>query len=80
EVVDGMPRRVQQDFRAYGSYAEAFQDYAALLSGSARYARALGAASPEAFAGALQKAGYATDPDYGAKVGRAIRLVADLRA
>lgn len=80
EVVDGVSQQVRQDFRAYRSYAEAFQDYAALLSGSARYARAFASDSAQAFAGALQKAGYATDPDYAGKVARAIRQVTDLRA
>ncbi len=80
EVIDGVARRVQQNFRAYGSYAEAFQDYASLLSGNARYARALSAGTPQEFAGALQQAGYATDPDYAGKVTRAIRQVTDLRA
>jgi flagellar protein FlgJ len=80
EVIDGQPQRVSQRFRAYDSYAQAFQDYAALLSGSARYARAINAGGAEGFAGALQKAGYATDPEYAAKVARAIRQVGDLRA
>ena len=80
EMVNGVARRVTQPFRAYGSYAEAFQDYASLLSGSARYARVLGASTAQGFAGALQKAGYATDPAYATKLERAIRLTGDLRA
>ena len=84
EVVNGVSTRVVQPFRAYGSYGEAFQDYAALLSGSARYARAMSAGaqqgSAQGFATALQKAGYATDPSYAGKLERAIRLTGGLRA
>ncbi len=44
------------------------QDYAALL-GKPRYSAALGTGDDAAaFAGALQRAGYATDPDYAAKL------------
>jgi flagellar protein FlgJ len=80
EIVNGAPQQVQQTFRAYASYDDAFQDYAALLSGNARYARALDASNPQAFAGALQKAGYATDPHYAGKVAHAIQLVTGLQA
>ncbi len=80
EVVNGLVQKVVQPFRAYPSYAAAFQDYAGLLSGSARYARAAGATSGHDFAGALQKAGYATDPSYASKLERAIQATTDLRA
>lgn len=59
-------------FRAYGSYAEAFADYARLLGSSSRYAEVRGQTDASAFAGALQKAGYATDPAYAAKLTRVI--------
>lgn len=59
-------------FRAYGSYAEAFNDYAGLIGGKARYAEVVGSTSGSAFARGLQKAGYATDPDYAAKLSRII--------
>lgn len=59
-------------FRSYGSYAEAFQDYASLLSNSSRYSEVLGQTSPAGFAGSLQKAGYATDPMYADKLTRII--------
>lgn len=74
EYINGVAQRVTQPFRAYDSYAAAFHDYAQLLTGNARYARALHADSGQSFAGALQKAGYATDPHYAAKLARAIRL------
>ena len=59
-------------FRAYGSYAEAFADYAKLLGNSPRYAEVRGQTDANTFAGALQKAGYATDPAYAAKLTRVI--------
>ena len=45
------------------------QDYASLLSGSGRYAAALGTGTDSAsFATALQRGGYATDPNYADKL------------
>ena len=37
EYVDGKAQKVVAKFRAYGSYAESFADYARLLKGSQRY-------------------------------------------
>jgi flagellar protein FlgJ len=59
-------------FRAYGSYAEAFADSARVVGSSPRYAEVRGQTEANAFAGALQKAGYATDPAYAAKLTRVI--------
>jgi flagellar protein FlgJ len=74
EYVQGRAQRVIERFRAYGSYAEAFTDYARLLSGNPRYAAALAARDdPGGFAQALQRAGYATDPAYADKLARTIR-------
>lgn len=56
------------EFRAYGSYAEAFADYARVLA-QPRYAEARRrGADPVAFGHALAGAGYATDPAYGRKL------------
>jgi len=56
-------------FRAYSSRAQSFQDYVSLLRNSPRYAAALNTGSNvHAFATALQRGGYATDPDYASKV------------
>ena len=56
-------------FRAYESPAASFGDYVSLLKGASRYAAALGTGDDAAaFAGALQKGGYATDPDYARKL------------
>lgn len=59
-------------FRAYGSYAEAFRDYVALMRNSPRYEGVLGQKNAAAFAHSLQDAGYATDPLYADKLARVI--------
>lgn len=58
-----------EQFRAYGSLAESVRDYARLIAGSPRYAGALHAgADAGAYAAALQRGGYATDPGYATKL------------
>lgn len=77
EYVDGVARKTVERFRAYHSYADAFRDYANLLLGNSRYAGILAQArqgiSVEQFAQGLQRAGYATDPNYAEKLTRIIR-------
>lgn len=71
-AADGSLLPVVQRFRAYADYASAFDDYVRLLR-SPRYAGILGAGDDAAaFAAGLVRGGYATDPDYAAK----LRLVA----
>lgn len=72
EYVGGVAQARVERFRAYTSYEEAFRDYAALLSGSPRYAGLLGTQEAGRFARGLQAAGYATDPQYAAKLERII--------
>lgn len=72
EYVDGVAQKQIERFRAYGSYAEAFRDYSSLLSANPRYAGVLGAQDAASFARGLQRAGYATDPMYAAKLERII--------
>lgn len=68
EFIDGVRRSERADFRAYGSAAESFADYARLLD-NPRYAAARNAGNDtHRFASALQQAGYATDPHYAAKI------------
>jgi flagellar protein FlgJ len=59
-------------FRSYSSYAEAFKDYARLLTSSPRYADVVGQTDAAGFARGLQRAGYATDPMYADKLTRII--------
>ena len=69
EYAGGVARKVVDKFRAYGSYAEAFQDYAKLIAGNPRYAEALKQSDSAAgFAKGLQQGGYATDPRYAEKL------------
>ena len=68
EVIAGLAQTRVERFRAYGSYEEAFGDYANLLVSNPRYAAILGAQEPGRFARGLQAAGYATDPQYAAKL------------
>lgn len=73
EFINGSAQKVRGQFRAYGSYEESFKDYASLISQSPRYApamRQLG--NPQAYATALQKAGYATAPNYASLLGAMI--------
>jgi flagellar protein FlgJ len=73
EVVDGHARRTVARFRAYASPAESFADYARLMQNSPRYREVLAQrGDAAAFAGSLQRAGYATDPDYASKLTRVI--------
>jgi flagellar protein FlgJ len=73
EYVNGAPVKTVERFRAYGSYAEAFKDYANLLAANPRYAAVLNERTdPAAFARGLQQAGYATDPNYADKLTRVI--------
>jgi flagellar protein FlgJ len=80
EYVNGTAQKCVQKFRAYDSYADAFKDYARMISESPRYAKVKDQSnSAQAFASGLQKAGYATDPDYAAKLSRAINTTLAIR-
>jgi flagellar protein FlgJ len=80
EYISGQPRKMIQKFRAYASEAESFADYARLMKDSPRYAKVVEkAADAKAFAMGLQKAGYATDPLYGDKLGKVINTTLRLQ-
>jgi len=68
EYIDGAARKTTERFRAYGSYAESFQDYARLLLNNPRYSQVLAQQDAAGFARGLQQAGYATDPKYADKL------------
>lgn len=72
EYVNGAAEQRVERFRAYSSYAEAFRDYAQLLATSPRYAEVTSSRDVTGFAQGLQRAGYATDPAYAAKLERII--------
>lgn len=80
EYVNGVPRKQVAKFRAYDSYADSFRDYARLIGNSPRYDKAMDQiGSVHGFATGLQKAGYATDPQYAAKLSRAINTTLQLQ-
>jgi flagellar protein FlgJ len=69
EFEDGVAVRKRESFRAYASPADSFRDYAALLKNNPRYEAALGVGGDaQKFATALQRGGYATDPNYAQKL------------
>lgn len=74
EYINGVPHTMVQKFRAYDSYADAFKDYARLLTDNPRYENVIANAQDAAsFAQGLQNAGYATDPQYAAKLTKIIK-------
>ncbi|WP_449434275.1 flagellar assembly peptidoglycan hydrolase FlgJ [Pseudomonas putida] len=61
-------------FRSYDSYQDSFHDLVNLLQSNSRYQDAVSVADkPEQFVRELQKAGYATDPDYASKISQIAR-------
>lgn len=80
EYENGVAKKVVEKFRAYENYGEAFRDWAQLMASNPRYAQVLRAGrDANGFAYGLQRAGYATDPQYGAKLARVIGTAAALR-
>lgn len=66
---DGQEYQTISPFRAYKSLTDSLVDHDRLLSGLARYAPAMQAASdPRQFAQLLSQAGYSTDPSYADKL------------
>ncbi len=79
EYVHGVAQQRVERFRAYDSYQDAFSDYAELLKTAPRYRGVLNSQETGDFAQGLQKAGYATDPNYAAKISR-VALNSSLRS
>lgn len=68
EVVDGRTVEIVAQFRAYADWRGSIDDHAAFLVGNSRYRAAFLCADGPAFAAAMARAGYATDPLYAAKL------------
>ncbi len=69
EYRDGVAQKEQANFRSYNSYEDSFNDYADFILSNPRYEKALScAADSEAYLKELQRAGYATDPEYAQKI------------
>jgi len=76
EYKDGVAYKQVETFRAYSSYAEAFQDYASLIGNNPRYSDVLQQGGDiTGMAQAMQKSGYATDPDYAGKLARVMDMI-----
>lgn len=79
EVDEGSAGKRTETFRSYGSPAQAFDDYAHLLLGNARYTGAVNVGGDAAaFAAGLAQGRYATDPDYAQKIERVTRQVREI--
>lgn len=76
EYRNGIAYKQVERFRAYSSYTEAFQDHAKLIGSSPRYAEVMQqAGNPAGMAMAMQRAGYATDPNYADKLARVMGMM-----
>ncbi len=66
EVFNGKDVYIKDGFRWYDNEIDSFKDRVAFLKVNSRYTQhgVFTAKTPEAQARALQRAGYATDPDY----------------
>lgn len=74
EFRDGQFVKETAAFRSYDSYQDSFHDLVSLLQNNSRYKDAVKAADkPEQFVQELQKAGYATDPNYASKISQIAR-------
>ncbi|MDN7182038.1 flagellar assembly peptidoglycan hydrolase FlgJ [Caballeronia sp. SEWSISQ10-4 2] len=77
EYVHGKAQKVVEKFRSYDSYEDALTDYASVLKSNPRYAPVVEASRDAAgFAHGMQKAGYATDPQYAKKLISIMRHIA----
>lgn len=76
EFINGKEVRINDSFRRYDSFAQSFDDFVDFLQRNPRYQKALqSTANPDQFVRELQRAGYATDPDYAAKISRIARTI-----
>lgn len=64
-------------FRAYSSVLESMKDYVSFIQGNERYSKAAAKSfDPDAYFEEIQKAGYATDPQYANKLKDIVRKIA----
>ncbi len=79
EFEEGAMVKKSSPFRAYQSLKDSVNDYINFLSGNDRYKDALqNSTNVEQFLHGLQKAGYATDPQYANKIMATLRTVSNL--
>lgn len=76
EYINGVKQKRIEKFRAYDSYADSFKDFANLMRNNPRYENVMSnTQNVNDYAQAMQKAGYATDPNYAAKLASVIQKV-----
>ncbi len=69
EYDQGIAKQEHAQFRKYASYTDSMQDYVAFMQSNERYSQALTQTdSPAQYFHELQRAGYATDPQYADKI------------
>jgi flagellar protein FlgJ len=75
EYINGEKQTRVEKFKAYNSYAESFKDFTNLIRNNPRYKNVIGnGQSINEYAQAIQKSGYATDPQYANKLAHLIRV------
>lgn len=76
EFINGIKQKRIEKFRAYDSYADSFKDFANLMRNNPRYEKVMANLQDvNGYAQAMQKAGYATDPQYASKLASVIQKV-----
>ncbi|WP_051901530.1 flagellar assembly peptidoglycan hydrolase FlgJ [Methylotenera sp. L2L1] len=76
EYVNGIKQKRIEKFRAYDNYADSFKDFANLMRNNTRYENVMANLdNVQGYAKAMQKAGYATDPNYAEKLTNVIKKV-----
>jgi flagellar protein FlgJ len=74
EVINSKAIKIDDAFRAYGSYEDAADDYAQMLRNNPRFRSSFLYTRSSQFANALASNGYATDPSYAVKLNAIIRV------
>lgn len=76
EYINGIKQKRIEKFRAYDSYADSFKDFANMMRSNPRYEKVMANLQDvNGYAQAMQKAGYATDPQYASKLANVIQKV-----
>lgn len=76
EYINGVKQKRIEKFRAYDSYADSFKDFANMMRNNPRYENVMAnLQNTNDYAQAMQKAGYATDPNYAAKLTSVIQKI-----
>lgn len=76
EYIHGVKQKRIEKFRAYDNYVDSFKDFANLMRNNPRYENVMAnLQNVNNYAQAMQKAGYATDPNYATKLASVIQKV-----